>query len=646
MWKAASTCTRRCCLLVLAAGILIATAYLPSTATAARRDNVAPSTPVGLTVVASTSASVSLSWRPSRDNRKVVGYDLYRDGAHVGASTGTSATFGGLSCGTTYALGVAAYDAAGNRSAVATVLASTARCADTVRPTMPANLVQTGASASSISLTWSSSFDDVGVAGYGLYREGLRVATAASSSATFSGLSCGKTYTLGVDAYDAAGNRSAVATVSASTGTCPDTSPPSGPASLARVSASQTSISLAWAPSLDDVGVAGYGVYRDGTLIGSTASWSYTFDRLSCGRTYTLAVDAFDWAGNRSVPATISAATNSCPDAQPPTVPTGLSPGEVTATTISLSWSPSRDDVAVAGYGVYVDGADLATSVETTFVITGLGCGTSHTLGVDAVDAAGNRSARASIDVTTLACAATGTQYPTRGIYDRDFSPTGFDNIAAIGFNFIDSGPSRDFSQLAARGLKGFVWLGGYDNTTCTFRETDTWVREHVEVIAGNPGVGAYFIDDEPNAALCPGAPAQMKARSDLVKSIDPGPPTLLVDYKIDQLKLWAGTVDIIGLDKYPCKIKLNGCDYSIIDQQVAEAERLEIRYWGVVQAFGDDYYKLPTPEELHAQFERWRRTKMEGYLVFAWRYPDEIPEKWLANHPELQAQLAIENGA
>jgi hypothetical protein len=64
-----------------------------------------------------------------------------------------------------------------------------------------------------------------------------------------------------------------------------------------------------------------------------------------------------------------------------------------------------------------------------------------------------------------------------------------------------------------------------------------------------------------------------------------------------------------------------------------------------VIQAFGDDYYRLPTPEELHTQFDRWRNTNIEGYLVFAWRDPDDHPENWLANHPELQAQLAIENG-
>jgi hypothetical protein len=231
-------------------------------------------------------------------------------------------------------------------------------------------------------------------------------------------------------------------------------------------------------------------------------------------------------------------------------------------------------------------------------------------------------------------------RYAVRGIYDRAIN-----RQAALGFNFIDSGAYRDqMDTLAARGLKGFIWLGGYSNTTCTFSYSDDWVRSHVSDISGHPGVGAYFIDDEPNATACPNAPAQVKARSQLVKSIDPGAPTFIVTNDTEELKLFAGTVDVLGLDHYPCSISY-GCDYSKIDRQAAEANRLGVRYWGVIQAFGDDWYRMPTPEELHQQFVRWRATNMEGYLVFAWRFPDNDPARWLANNPALRVTLGLENG-
>jgi hypothetical protein len=245
---------------------------------------------------------------------------------------------------------------------------------------------------------------------------------------------------------------------------------------------------------------------------------------------------------------------------------------------------------------------------------------------------------------TRAALASIGGHYGVRGIYDRDFSKTGFDNEAAIGFNYIDSGPyPGEMRALVAHHLKGTIWLGGYDNTTCRFYYSDAWVRSHVSAIAGSPGVGAYFIDDEPDATKCPTAPSQIRARAALVKSLDPGPPTLLVTFRLDQLRLFAGTVDIIGLDHYPCS-REHGCNYSIIDQEAAVADRLGIHYWGVVQAHGDEYYKVPTPQELHEEFLHWRATRMQGYLVFAWHWPRDNPSLWLAYNRGLQAQLAREN--
>jgi len=246
----------------------------------------------------------------------------------------------------------------------------------------------------------------------------------------------------------------------------------------------------------------------------------------------------------------------------------------------------------------------------------------------------------------TLAMAANGSPYAVRGVYDRDLSKTGFNAEAAIGFNYIDSGPDQgEMRALVAHHLKGLIWLGGYDEATCQFGESDAWVRSHVSAIAGSQGVGAYYVADEPNAAVCPTAPAQIRARSDLVKSIDPRAPTLLVTYRAAQLPLFAGTVDVIGLDHYPCS-RPHGCRYSMIDREAAAADRLGIRYWGVVQAFGDDYYKLPTPQQIHQEFVHWRATKMQGYLVFAWRWPRNSPGLWLANHSKLRGQLAHENGA
>ena len=67
---------------------------------------------------------------------------------------------------------------------------------------------QTAATESSVVLAWTPSTDNVGVVEYGLYASGVRVTTVSDASATLTGLSCGKSYLIALDAADAAGNRS------------------------------------------------------------------------------------------------------------------------------------------------------------------------------------------------------------------------------------------------------------------------------------------------------------------------------------------------------------------------------------------------------------------------------------------------------
>jgi hypothetical protein len=97
---------------------------------------------------------------------------------------------------------------------------------DTSPPSVPGSLADSGASDSSLQLSWAASTDNVGVAGYAVFLNGGRVGAEGGLGHTFTGLACSTTYTLGVAAYDAAGNQSAAASVSASTSACPPPPPP------------------------------------------------------------------------------------------------------------------------------------------------------------------------------------------------------------------------------------------------------------------------------------------------------------------------------------------------------------------------------------------------------------------------------------
>ncbi|NPA08762.1 MAG: T9SS type A sorting domain-containing protein [Chlorobi bacterium] len=88
-------------------------------------------------------------------------------------------------------------------------------------------------------------------------------------------------------------------TVNAGSGTS-DTTAPTAP-TLAASGTTSTSTNLSWSGATDNVGVTGYDVYQGTSLVGSTASTSYTVSSLSPSTTYSFTVKAKDAAGNVSV---------------------------------------------------------------------------------------------------------------------------------------------------------------------------------------------------------------------------------------------------------------------------------------------------------------------------------------------------------
>jgi chitodextrinase len=173
-----------------------------------------------------------------------------------------------------------------------------------------------------------------------------------------------------------------------------DTTPPTAPADLTARATSGSSVSLTWSPSSDDQAVAGYRVWRDGAVVGTTASTGYTDSGLVPETTYTYSVQAYDAAGNWSPPATATA-TTPAGDRTAPTAPTGLSGRRIKGGRVALAWGPSTDDVGVAGYRVYRNDALVATVTATGYTDRPPRRVTA-TYYVVAFDAAGNVSARSN----------------------------------------------------------------------------------------------------------------------------------------------------------------------------------------------------------------------------------------------------------
>lgn len=323
------------------------------------------------------------------------------------------------------------------------------------------------------------------------------------------------------------------------------------------------------------------------------------------------------------------------------------------------SASTDTDSTPISTYSFNLgDGTAVGPQPGATASHTYTNAGT-YTVTVTVTDTAGHSStATATVNVTA---AVTGATYPLRGVYDRMLA-----DEANAGFNLIDSTPST--VGYLPSGLRGLVWVGDYDNLTCTFEESDSQLQSDVTTHMGDSKVGVWFIADEPDPFSCPTAYAQVKNRTALIHSIDSSAKVLVVldsnsaQQSLAQMAGWVGTADIFGLDPYTCWQGQSSCQYEWIDQVAAEADAVGLPYWGVVQAFGDtssgDWFaaldsngneiwgqaRLPTVDELHEEFVHWRATHMQDYLVFAWEWPKDDSALWLANQPDLISQLTTEN--
>jgi chitodextrinase len=305
-----------------------------------KNDLSPPTAPSAIHATEVTASAVRIVWEPSVDDLELAGYELYGD-LKSARSRDPEYLIRGATCGGTIVVKIQAVDRAGNRSPTAEATIATSSCPDVRPPSTPTGFHQVATSREAITLAWEPSSDDVGVVRYDLFREGLFVMSASGPSATLAGLGCGSAYDVGVEAVDGAGNRSARGAARVQTASCPtpqpppppaDTTPPTSPGSLAVTETTTTTLSFTWRASSDDVGVKGYGLYRDGTLVSTTSQLSAAVAALTCGTSYVLSVDAFDDAGNRSARTELRASTAQCPQPPPPPGTTcGVDPATMTA---------------------------------------------------------------------------------------------------------------------------------------------------------------------------------------------------------------------------------------------------------------------------------------------------------------------------
>ena len=226
------------------------------------------------------------------------------------------------------------------------------------------------------------------------------------------------------------------------------------------------------ASAQDDTAVTAVDVAIDGSVIGydTTAPYTVGWDTLlSANGAHTITAIAHDAAGHATTSSPVGVTVANATDASPPSLPADLLATVDGPRRVTLSWTASIDNVAVASYEVQRDGLVLAGVPTPGYVDTGVAQGSTVTYTVTAIDSSGNRSEPASVSATT----------PT--------APTSF-TFAAAGDHGANPKAAASLAALDASPAAFYLAVGDmdYDQTL-----TDAAWCDYVH--AGLPTKGASF---------------------------------------------------------------------------------------------------------------------------------------------------------
>lgn len=356
-------------------------------------DNVNPE-PVTNITAAGEHLNINVSWTAST-SADAVGYKIYLIGTgspvlvkNIDNKSTVSADFPQATIGVSKTYGIVTVDDDGNLSDLSTTASASA--VDLVAPTVPTNLTTTSTDKQ-VTLSWSNSSDEIGVASYSVKKNGTFVDTTNGTSYVFTGLTNATSYTFSVAATDTSGNTSSYAS---KTATPLDNISPAVPSDVTATEGDNRII-YSWSENTEDDFV-NYKFYAFGETtpiyIGNLES--YTVSGLTNGVEYCYQVSAIDSSGNESAK---SAKLCKTPiDIYPPFDVSTVSPvsGSEYSFTFTFSDSTSSD---VIFYKIYKqpDGGskdyigqvdDVVGATTYTYTATDLTPGILYSFTVNPVD--------------------------------------------------------------------------------------------------------------------------------------------------------------------------------------------------------------------------------------------------------------------
>jgi len=222
---------------------------------------------------------------------------------------------------------------------------------DTTPPSIPSHLTGVSASPTGASVQWTASTDNVGVAGYHLWRNGVQLPDTAWTFFQDSGLTQNTKYTYQVAAFDLGGNVSPAASVTVTT---QNATTPNPPTSVAGVAVSGQLIDLTWTPPSGSAPLTSYRFFRGSSpttlvQIGQLYGTATAFNNyhLTPSTTYCYALEAVA-KGLVSPMSNITCVKTLAAPSQPTNLAT-----MATASVVKLTWSPSTGGLPISAYRVY-----------------------------------------------------------------------------------------------------------------------------------------------------------------------------------------------------------------------------------------------------------------------------------------------------
>lgn len=282
-------------------------------------DTVAPVTAVtapAANAVIEYGATQTITVTATDAASDVTKVEIYVDGALKATDTASPYTYAWATSGVSegaHTIYAKAYDTYNNTATTAT---TNVTVRDATAPTVSITAPTAGATLSGTVAVTANATDNTG--GKGVSKVEFYVDGALKSTATVSPYSYSldtktlsdASHSLTAKAYDAAATPN-VTTSSAVSVTVDnvDRVAPTSPTVLTTTGTSLTSIALAWGASTDNVGVTGYRLSRNGTVIYTGTALAYSDTGLAEGTAYNYSVVAFDAAGNNSTAKTLTTAT-------------------------------------------------------------------------------------------------------------------------------------------------------------------------------------------------------------------------------------------------------------------------------------------------------------------------------------------------